>query len=64
MTDLVVRNDQLVPVREASRYLGQHIDKLARGDVEKFVIMNRARMAAVLISVDEYQRLATRGGSV
>jgi hypothetical protein len=56
--DVLVRNDQLLPVREASRYLGQQIDKLERGDVDKIVIMNRTRMAAVLLSIDEYSRLA------
>jgi hypothetical protein len=58
MVELTVRNDQLVQVREASRYLGQQIDKLERGDVSKIVIMNRSRMAAVLVTIDEYVRLA------
>jgi hypothetical protein len=56
--EVSVRNDQLLPVREASRYLGQQIDRLERGDVDKLVIMNRTRMAAVLLSVKEYTRLA------
>ncbi len=53
-----MRNEQLLPIREASRYLGQQIDKLTRGDVDKLVIMNRTRMAAVLLSVEEYARLS------
>ena len=61
--EVTVRNDQLLPVREASRYLGQQIDRLERGDVDKIVIMNRARMAAILLSVDEYVRLARRAAS-
>ena len=56
--DVTVRNDQLLPVREASRYLGQQIDRLERGEVDKLVIMNRTRMAAVMLSVEEYARLA------
>jgi hypothetical protein len=58
--EVAVRNDQLLPVREASRYLGQQIDRLERGDVDKIVIMNRTRMAAILLSIEEYGRLTRR----
>lgn len=52
-----VDNEQLLSVREASRYLGQQIDRLERGDVDKLVVMNRTRMAAVIITPDEYAKL-------
>lgn len=52
-----VDNEQLLSVREASRYLGQQIDRLERGDVDKLVVMNRTRMAAVIITLNEYAKL-------
>jgi hypothetical protein len=57
LSQLAVSNDQLLPMREASRYLTQQVERLQRGDVEKIVIMNRAKMSAVLLSIEEYTRL-------
>lgn len=55
-----IRKEQLLSVREASRYLGQQMERLARGDVDKIVIMNRSRMAAVMITPEEYGRLVNQ----
>jgi len=59
---LNVSNDQLVSVREASRHLGRQVDRLVRGDTDKVVVMHRTRMVAVLITVEEYERLAALAG--
>jgi PHD/YefM family antitoxin component YafN of YafNO toxin-antitoxin module len=59
MTEISVRTDELLPAREASRSLGKAIDRLVDGSAEKFVIVNRNRVQAVLLSVDRYAELAT-----
>lgn len=58
MAQINVRTDELLPAREASRSLGKAIDSLVAGNAEKYVIVNRNRVQAVLISVDRYAELA------
>jgi hypothetical protein len=55
--EITLRNDELLPAREASRALGQAIGRLSQGRVEKYVIVNRNEMQAVLLSVDAYAAL-------
>jgi hypothetical protein len=52
MTEISVRTDELLPAREASRALGRAIDSLVSGATEKYVIVNRNQVQAVLLSVD------------
>jgi hypothetical protein len=58
MTQINVRTDELLPAREASRALGKAIDRLIAGDADKYVIVNRNQVQAVLLSVDRYAELA------
>ena len=58
MTEISVRTDELLPAREASRALGKAIDRLVAGSAEKYVIVNRNQVQAVLLSVDRYAELA------
>jgi hypothetical protein len=60
MTEISVRTDELLPAREASRSLGKAIERLLAGRAEKYVIVNRNQVQAVLLSVDRYAEL-TRG---
>jgi hypothetical protein len=59
VTEINVRTDELLPAREASRALGKAIDRLVAGDADKYVIVNRNRVQAVLLSVDRYAELAS-----
>ncbi|MGH3004419.1 MAG: hypothetical protein ACRDOS_00645 [Gaiellaceae bacterium] len=58
MAEISVRTDELLPAREASRSLGKAIDRLLAGQVQKYVIVNRNQVQAVLLSVDRYAELA------
>jgi hypothetical protein len=60
MAEINVRTDELLPAREASRALGKAIDRLVAGGAEKYVIVNRNKVQAVLLSVDRYAELASR----
>lgn len=58
MAEINVRTDELLPARDASRALGKAIDRLVSGTAEKYVIVNRNKVQAVLLSVDRYAELA------
>jgi PHD/YefM family antitoxin component YafN of YafNO toxin-antitoxin module len=58
MAKINVHTDELLPAREASRALGKAIDRLVSGAAEKYVIVNRNKVQAVLLSVDRYAELA------
>lgn len=45
---IAVANDELVTVREAMRSLNRLVAALEAGEAEKFVVMKRGRMVAVL----------------
>lgn len=45
---ITVGNEELKTVRDTSRELGQMLEALERGEVEKFVITKHGRMLAVL----------------
>ena len=62
MTEISVRTDELLPARDASRSLGKAIDGLLAGRVEKYVIVNRNQVQAVLLSVNRYAELTTASG--
>jgi hypothetical protein len=59
MAEISVRTDELLPAREASRALGKAIDRLVAGSAEKYVIVNRNQVQAVLLSVDRYAELTS-----
>jgi PHD/YefM family antitoxin component YafN of YafNO toxin-antitoxin module len=54
---LRVSNDELATVREAMRDIGQLLDRLARGEVDKIVLTQRNQMRAVLITPERYSEL-------
>lgn len=58
MAEINIRTEELLPARDASRALGQAIDHLVSGATEKYVIVNRNQVQAVLLSVDRYAELA------
>ena len=57
MTEISLRTDELLPARDASRSLGKAIERLLDGAAEKYVIVNRNQVQAVLLSVDRYAQL-------
>jgi hypothetical protein len=52
-----IRTDELRTVREAMRDLGSMLSELDEGDVEKFVLTQRNRMRAVVVSVERWSEL-------
>ena len=59
MAAINVRTDELLPAREASRSLGKAIERLLTGSAEKYVIVNRNQVQAVLLSVERYAELTS-----
>jgi PHD/YefM family antitoxin component YafN of YafNO toxin-antitoxin module len=57
MSKISLMPDELLPAREASRSLGKALDRLNNGTVEKYVIVNRNQVQAVLLTVDTYASL-------
>jgi hypothetical protein len=52
-----IRTDELRTVREAMRDLGSMLSELDGGDVEKFVLTQRNRMRAVVVSVERWSEM-------
>lgn len=52
-----VQNEELVGVRDTSRELPSLIRRLETGEQEKFVLMRRGKMVAVLLSFEAYEEL-------
>jgi prevent-host-death family protein len=61
MDKVEVSNDELRTVRDAMRELNQLIDALERGESEKFVLTQRNRMRAVVLSIEEFAKLQHHG---
>jgi prevent-host-death family protein len=59
-----VSNAELRTVRDAMRELNQLVDALERGESEKFVLTQRNRMRAVVLSLEQFARLQRLGRSV
>ncbi len=57
MTRLEVSNEELRTVRDAMRELNRMVDDLEQGEAEKFVLTQRNRMRAVVLSVEEFVAL-------
>lgn len=57
MAEINIRTDELLPAREASRSLGKAIERLMAGHADKYVIVNRNQVQAVLLTVDRYAEL-------
>jgi len=52
-----VSNDELRTVRDAMRELNRLVDRLESGDAEKFVLTQRGRMRAVVVSLEHFATL-------
>ena len=57
MTRVEVSNDELRTVRDAMRELNQMIDRLERGESEKYVLTKSGQMRAVILSVEHFASL-------
>jgi hypothetical protein len=57
MSTIPVSNGEIRTVRDGMRDLHRLVEQLEAGTLTKVVFMNRKRMAAVLVSVEEYARL-------
>lgn len=52
-----VANSELRTVRDAMRELNHMVEALERGDSEKFVLTQRNRMRAVVVSVEHFSEM-------
>jgi PHD/YefM family antitoxin component YafN of YafNO toxin-antitoxin module len=52
-----IANSELRTVRDAMRELHHMVDALERGDSEKFVLTQRNRMRAVVLSVEQFSEM-------
>ncbi|MFL5912795.1 MAG: hypothetical protein ACJ768_19795 [Gaiellaceae bacterium] len=57
MGKVEVSNDELRTVRDAMRELNRMVDALERGESEKFVLCQKNRMRAVVISLETFAEL-------
>jgi hypothetical protein len=61
MARVEVSNDELRTVRDAMRELNHMIDRLQRGESEKFVLTKQGQMRAVVLSVEAFAALRHQG---
>jgi hypothetical protein len=54
-----VSNAELRTVRDAMRELNQMVDRLERGESEKYVLTKSGQMRAVVLSVEQFARLSS-----
>lgn len=54
---MIVHADEFVSGRTASRELGQLVERLEQGELEKAVLVYRNRPRAVLLTVERYEAL-------
>jgi hypothetical protein len=52
-----VSNDELRTVRDAMRELNRMVERLERGESEKFVLTKNGQMRAVVLSVESFAGL-------
>lgn len=50
-------NEEWVTPRDIAREWGRHLQRLADGEVEKLVIVKGTEMKAVVLPIEEYERL-------
>ena len=53
---MIVRPEEFVPAREASRSLGKLIDRLEAGELEKAVVVDRNTPRVVILTVAQYEK--------
>lgn len=52
-----VWNEELRTAREAMRELNRMVDRLERGEIDKFVLTRKTKMRVVLLSLEQYREL-------
>jgi len=57
------RLDEVVAAREAARRFSSLTERLRTGSARRFVIVFRNRPQAVLLHIDEYERLVAAAGN-
>jgi hypothetical protein len=57
MSEISVSNEELRTVRDAMRELNRMVDSLDSGESEKFVLVQRNKMRAVVLSLDHFAAL-------
>jgi prevent-host-death family protein len=64
MGKVEVSNEELCSVRDAMRELGRLVERLERGESEKFVITKHGQMRAVVLSVEHFAAMRAQLGSL
>jgi hypothetical protein len=57
VSKVTVSNDELRTVRDAMRDLNRMVERLGRGEAEKFVLTHRNEMRAVVLSLDAFSEM-------
>ena len=63
MDEMTMRPSELKGVREAMRTMPKLIQSLNDGKVEKYVLMKRGRVVAVLLDIEDYSEMVQRGST-
>lgn len=61
MEEMTMRPSELRGVREAMRTMNKLVQSLNDGKVEKYVLMKRGRVVAVLLDIDDYSEMIKKG---
>jgi hypothetical protein len=56
--------DEIVAARDAARRFGALMERLRAGDATRYIIFFRNRPQAVLLHINEYERLLVAAGEV
>ena len=63
--EFLIRRDEVLSVRTAARNLYGVLERLERGDAEKYVLLDQKHdLRAVLLTTDEYASLVATAGRV
>lgn len=57
MTGIPLDNDEIVTPRDLQRKLNGHLARLQAGDIDKLVLMRGSTMEAVVLRVEDYEKL-------
>jgi PHD/YefM family antitoxin component YafN of YafNO toxin-antitoxin module len=57
VAEINVSNSELRTIRDAMRELNRMVDSLDRGETEKFVLVQRNKMRAVVVSLDHFSSM-------
>jgi hypothetical protein len=63
--EFLIRRDEVLSVRTAARNLYGVLERLERGEAEKYVLLDQKNdLRAVLLTTDEYASLVAAAGQV